>query len=57
MVVEFNELNIKTMTKLSCFLFSRKSKAENSYESYVDELDPSLLDLSIIIAANDYLCV
>ncbi|TKY66654.1 G-type lectin S-receptor serine/threonine-protein kinase SD1-1 [Spatholobus suberectus] len=32
---------------------AEKSKAENNYESYVDDLDLPLLDLSIIIAATN----
>ena len=36
-----------------CFLFSEKSMAEYNNESYVNDLDLPLLDLSIIIAATN----
>lgn len=35
------------------YSLSEKSKAENNYEGFVDDLDLPLLDLSIILAATD----
>ena len=37
----------------TCFLFPEKSMAEYNNESYVNDLDLPLLDLSIIIAATN----